>query len=124
MTLLALARFSNWREVPKIVKLETFNRWHRTAFFGGDRGQLPEVKAEPAGDGPTGRQTAGAELECRRSVPSAGRVGCASARLSEGCYLLSTNVTDWTGEELWRANIQLTEVSVARIQSAPGNAAL
>ena len=25
------------------------------------------------------------------------------ARLSEGCYLLRTNITDWTPEELWRA---------------------
>ena len=35
------------------------------------------------------------------------------ARLSEGCYLLRSNVTDWTGEELWRAYIQLTEAEAA-----------
>jgi transposase len=33
--------------------------------------------------------------------------------LSEGCYLLRSNVTDWTGEELWRACIQLTEAEAA-----------
>lgn len=35
------------------------------------------------------------------------------ARLSEGCYLLRSNVTDWTGEQLWRAYIQLTEAEEA-----------
>jgi transposase len=39
------------------------------------------------------------------------------ARLSEGCYLLRSNITDWTPEELWRAYIQLTEAEAAfRIQ--------
>ena len=38
-------------------------------------------------------------------------------RLSEGCYVLRSNVTDWTPEELWRAYIQLTEAEAAfRIQ--------
>jgi len=32
---------------------------------------------------------------------------------SEGCYLLRSNVTDWSGEELWRAYIQLTEAEDA-----------
>ena len=35
------------------------------------------------------------------------------ARLSEGCYMLRSNVTDWTGEELWRAYMQLTEAEAA-----------
>ena len=35
------------------------------------------------------------------------------ADLSEGCYLLRSNVTDWTSEELWRAYIQLTEAEAA-----------
>ncbi|TFG43099.1 MAG: IS1634 family transposase [Syntrophobacterales bacterium] len=35
------------------------------------------------------------------------------ARLSEGCYVLRSNVTDWTPEELWRAYIQLTEAEAA-----------
>lgn len=35
------------------------------------------------------------------------------AGLSEGCYLLRSNVKDWTGEELWRAYIQLTEAEAA-----------
>jgi transposase len=39
------------------------------------------------------------------------------ARLREGCYVLRSNVTDWTPEELWRAYIQLTEAEAAfRIQ--------
>ena len=35
------------------------------------------------------------------------------ASLSEGCYLLRNNVTDWNGEELWRAYMQLTEAEAA-----------
>jgi hypothetical protein len=39
--------------------------------------------------------------------------------LSEGCYLLRSNVADWTGEELWRAYVQLTEAELAfRIQKS------
>jgi transposase len=34
-------------------------------------------------------------------------------KLSEGCYLLRSNVTDWSGEQLWRAYIQLTEAEEA-----------
>lgn len=30
-------------------------------------------------------------------------------KLSEGSYLLRSNVSGWSGEELWRAYIQLTE---------------
>jgi transposase len=41
------------------------------------------------------------------------------ARLSEGCYMLRSNVTDWTPEELWRAYIQLTEAEAAfRVQKS------
>jgi len=32
---------------------------------------------------------------------------------SEGCYLLRTNVSDWTAEELWRTYIQLTDAESA-----------
>ena len=35
------------------------------------------------------------------------------AKLSEGCYLLRSNVTDWSAEELWKAYIQLTEAEAA-----------
>jgi len=39
------------------------------------------------------------------------------ARLSEGCYLLRTNIRNWSAEELWKAYIQLTEAESAfRIQ--------
>jgi transposase len=35
----------------------------------------------------------------------------------DGCYILRSNVTDWSAEELWRAYIQLTEAEAAfRIQ--------
>jgi len=35
------------------------------------------------------------------------------AALSEGCYLLRSNVTDWSAEDLWKAYIQLTEAEAA-----------
>jgi transposase len=35
------------------------------------------------------------------------------ATLSAGCYLLRSNVTDWSDEELWRAYMQLTEAESA-----------
>ena len=35
------------------------------------------------------------------------------ATLSAGCYLLRTNVRDWSDEELWKAYIQLTEAEAA-----------
>jgi transposase len=39
------------------------------------------------------------------------------AELSEGYYLLRSNIQDWTGEDLWKAYIQLTEAEAAfRIQ--------
>jgi transposase len=41
------------------------------------------------------------------------------ARWSEGCYVLRTNVTDWTPAELWRTYIQLTDAEAAfRIQKS------
>jgi DDE family transposase len=41
------------------------------------------------------------------------------ATLSEGCYLLRTNVPGWTAAELWQAYIQLTEAEAAfRIQKS------
>jgi transposase len=39
------------------------------------------------------------------------------ARLSEGCYVLRSNIKDWAPEELWKAYIQLTDAEAAfRIQ--------
>jgi hypothetical protein len=35
------------------------------------------------------------------------------ATLSEGCYLLRTNVNDWSGEDLWKTYMQLTEAESA-----------
>jgi transposase len=41
------------------------------------------------------------------------------ATISEGCYLLRTNVTEWSAEDLWQAYIQLTEAEAAfRIQKS------
>jgi transposase len=39
------------------------------------------------------------------------------AALSEGAYLLRSNITDWTDQQLWKAYIQLTQAEAAfRIQ--------
>ena len=39
------------------------------------------------------------------------------SRLSEGCYMLRSNIRDWPPEEIWKAYIQLTEAEEAfRIQ--------
>jgi transposase len=35
------------------------------------------------------------------------------AQTSEGCYVLRTNLADWTSEELWRTYIQLSEAEAA-----------
>ena len=41
------------------------------------------------------------------------------AGLSEGCYLLRSNITDWSAKELWEAYIQLTQAEAAfRIQKS------
>ncbi len=41
------------------------------------------------------------------------------AELSEGCYMLRTNITDWKAEELWEAYIQLTQAEAAfRVQKS------
>jgi transposase len=36
-----------------------------------------------------------------------------AAAARDGCYVLRSNVTDWTGEELWQAYIQLTQAEAA-----------
>jgi transposase len=39
--------------------------------------------------------------------------------LTDGCYILRSNITDWSNEELWQAYIQLTEAELAfRIQKS------
>ena len=41
------------------------------------------------------------------------------AALSEGCYLLRSNLTDWSAEDLWQAYMQLTQAEAAfRIQKS------
>jgi len=41
------------------------------------------------------------------------------ARVSEGCYVLRTNISDWSPEDLWRTYVQLTDAEAAfRIQKS------
>jgi len=74
-------------------------------------GRLMALKSRAAGmfdadvkTGPDG----GARLVWRK-----GKAWRQWAALSEGCYLLRSNVTDWTAEELWHASMQLTEAEEA-----------
>lgn len=61
-----------------------------------------------------------------KSVPAGVRLAWSAnpewddwANLSEGTYILRSNVQDWTDEELWRTYIQLTEAEAAfRIQKS------
>ncbi|HYC91655.1 MAG TPA: hypothetical protein VEO54_20720 [Thermoanaerobaculia bacterium] len=47
---------------------------------------------------------------------------------SDGCYILRTNIADWTAEDLWKANVQLTDaeaafrICAASSSNAPRNA--
>ena len=66
------------------------------------------------------------ELVADASVPSGLRLAWRAraewddwARQSEGCYLLRSNIADWSPEELWRTYIQLTDAEAAfRIQKS------
>ena len=60
------------------------------------------------------------ELVADASVPAGVRVVWTAraewddwARWSEGCYVLRSNITDWTPDDLWRTYIQLTEAEAA-----------
>jgi transposase len=66
------------------------------------------------------------QVEVRESAPGAAELHWGKsakwqdwARLSEGCYVLRSNVREWNAEELWRAYTQLTEAEAAfRIQKS------
>jgi transposase len=60
-----------------------------------------DIRVSAAADG-------AARLEWRRR-DDAWQQACAC----DGCYILRSNVTDWSAEELWRAYIQLTEAEAA-----------
>jgi len=60
------------------------------------------------------RKEGGCDLEWQKSEDWR-----AWADLTEGCYLLRSNITGWTAEQLWHAYIQLTEAEAAfRIQKS------
>ena len=66
------------------------------------------------------------EIVADASVPSGLRLAWSAraewddwARHSEGCYLLRSNIADWSPEDLWRTYIQLTDAEAAfRIQKS------
>jgi len=63
--------------------------------------RLFEVKVQPRDDGSA--QVTWKKAEALRDWTT----------LSAGCYLLRTNVLDWTDEELWKTYMQLTEAEAA-----------
>jgi hypothetical protein len=63
--------------------------------------RLFDIKVEPRADG--GARLAWKKVEGLRDW----------ATLSAGCYLLRTNVLDWSDEELWKTYMQLTEAEAA-----------
>jgi transposase len=75
---------------------------------------------EPSGSEPSGSEPSGSEPSGSVVVTWKRHEGWNDwAALSEGCYLLRTNVKGWSGEELWKAYIQLTEAEAAfRIQKS------
>ena len=110
---------------------ERFARAHRGG--PGQAGATPRKRAQKLDRSRSNGRSAGSwpQLARRGSLPRrlcstipAGPRGCAStgpfasdwdewARYSEGCYVLRTNVTDWTAEDLWKTYIQLTEAEAA-----------
>jgi hypothetical protein len=48
-------------------------------------------------------------VETRRNVAASAGV----PHVCDGCYVLRSNVADWSAEELWRAYTQLTEAEAA-----------
>ncbi len=56
----------------------------------------------------TATEDGAARLEWSRCEPAWNQ-----ARACDGCYVLRSNVTDWTAQELWQAYIQLTEAEAA-----------
>jgi transposase len=72
---------------------------------------LFEVKVEPKDDD---KLKSFAKIQWQKIKPATDW-----HELSDGCYLLRTNVTDWSDEDLWKAYIQLTEAEEAfRIQKS------
>jgi transposase len=68
---------------------------------------IVEVQPDP-------KRPSGFRLAWRRP-----KEGSAWAALSEGCYLLRTNIPDWSPEELWKLYMQLTHAEAAfRIQKS------
>jgi transposase len=91
----------------KLLNQETINRQ-----IGRILGRNPRAAARFAIQLKAAQTPAGCTLEV-----SVNQAFDQWAMLSEGAYLLRTNVTDWSDEKLWKAYIQLTQAEAAfRIQ--------
>ena len=85
----------------------------------GEPPDWPPAAAQPARRGPV-RDRVAVRRQPGRLLP-AGRASTPCfddwAALSEGTYLLRSNIADWSDRQLWKAYIQLTQVEAAfRIQ--------
>jgi transposase len=66
-------------------------------------GRLFDVRVEKADDCPSGLRLIWKKDETEQEF----------RRISEGCYVLQTNIQTWTEEEIWRTYIQLTQAEAA-----------
>ncbi len=94
-----------------------------------DRGQLPRSVAQPLGVdrrrvgrllGQNTRAAGLFDVQVTADAKGAAQIAWkkvetwrAWAQLSEGSYVLRSNVSDWSDEDLWKAYIQLTEAEAA-----------
>jgi transposase len=80
-------------------------------FETGQNSACSNRRAQPSScTMPTPRRAAALEVSIRQDFER-------WAALSEGAYVLRSNVTEWSDQQLWRAYIQLTQAEAAfRIQ--------
>jgi hypothetical protein len=97
----ALTKLATACEKRKLTPVHVAERVGRLLGKNTRAEKLFAVKVRPRADG--GTALSWKKREERREW----------ARLSEGCYVLRTNITDWSGEALWRAYIQLTQAEAA-----------
>lgn len=73
------------------------------ALMGANSRAAGLFRVEVTGEADTGARVAWTKVQTWRDW----------AALSEGCYLLRSNVADWSAEDLWKAYIQLTDAEAA-----------
>jgi transposase len=91
------ARCEKQRRDPQKVEREVGRLWVQNTLAAG----LFDVEVKPDENGHA--KISWKKITDRRD----------GATLSAGCYLLRSNVSDWSDQDLWKAYIQLTEAEAA-----------